>query len=108
MKIFVLLVFLLVLSQSQTLDPTKVASIFQDYFKKDYLDGNSTTNVVVIVVQNNSILYQAGFGNINYFSGAPVVPDPMNNLYPLASITKTFTGTCVLQLVIDNFFNFID
>lgn len=101
-----LLVFIFcAFSQETRFDPTKVQAIFQEYFKSEYLEGNLTTNVVVVVVQNNAIIYNQGFGNINYLGGEPKLPDPLNNLYPLASISKTFTATCVLQLVNFKFVN---
>jgi len=61
------------------------------------LDDAGTPGAVVIVVQKGKVVFAKGYGFANYEKKTPV--DPERTLFYLASITKTFTATAVMQLV---------
>ncbi len=51
---------------------------------------------VVVVVKDGRVLAQKGYGLADIATGEPV--DPERTLFRLASVTKVFTATAVLQL----------
>ena len=61
------------------------------------LDDAGTPGAVVVVVQNGQIVFSKGYGFANYEKKTPVEPE--RTLFYLASVTKTFTATAVMQLV---------
>lgn len=61
------------------------------------LQANDMAGAVVTVVKGSQVLLQKGFGYEDVAARRPV--DPQRTLFPIMSITKTFTGTAVMQLV---------
>ena len=53
------------------------------------------TGLQVVVVKNNAIVYSKAFGYKNVATGEPLTED---NLFRIASISKSFTTTSLLQL----------
>ncbi|WP_437649315.1 serine hydrolase domain-containing protein [Sorangium sp. So ce362] len=51
--------------------------------------------VAVAIVRDGSVVLAEGYGVADLTSGAPVTPE---TLFPMSSITKTFTGVAVMQL----------
>jgi CubicO group peptidase (beta-lactamase class C family) len=94
--IFACILLIAAVLAQQTFDPTKVASSFQSYFTAASLKAAGTTNVFAVVTQGNSMLYSEGFGTKG--DGRSITPDLMS-LYPIASVTKTFTVTTIFQMV---------
>src|SRR5262245_53702302 len=66
-----------------------------------YLPGallrNDMAGAVVVVVRGGQVLLAKGYGYADVAARRPVDPDRTG--WPLASITKTFTATAVMQLV---------
>ena len=58
---------------------------------------NDMAGAVVVVVKGGQVLLQKGYGFADVAAKRPVDPD--RTLFPIASISKTFTGTAVMQLV---------
>lgn len=67
--------------------------IIDDYFnalvKNQQFSGN------VLVVDRNKIVYERSFGFSDHVTKAPNTPDIT---FPIASISKIFTATAILQL----------
>jgi len=61
------------------------------------LDQAGTPGAVVAIVQNGEVVLCQGYGFANNERKTPV--DPQRTLFYLASITKTFTATAVMQQV---------
>jgi CubicO group peptidase (beta-lactamase class C family) len=51
----------------------------------------------VVVVKDGKILYSKGYGYADVAASTPVIPD--QTLFRIASVSKTFTWTAVMQLV---------
>ncbi|MEO8449557.1 MAG: serine hydrolase [Gemmatimonadota bacterium] len=66
-----------------------------------YLPGslirNDMAGAVVVVVKGGEVLLAKGYGYDDIAAKRPV--DPARTLFPVASISKTFTATAVMQLV---------
>ena len=55
--------------------------------------------VSVVVVKNNKIIYNRSFGyNPDYNDATRRAPIPTNGLYVIASVSKTFISTAIMQL----------
>lgn len=64
-----------------------------DYFVA--LSNDNGMNGNVLISENGKVLYQKSFG---YADIANKIPNTENTLFPLASISKTFTALAILQL----------
>lgn len=82
------LLFLLVKTFGQSKE-----KIIDDYF--DALVKNQQFSGNVLVVDDNKIVYERSFGFADHISKAPNTPDIS---FPIASISKIFTATAILQL----------
>ena len=56
---------------------------------------NEIPGISVSLVQNNNIVYQNGFGYRDILNKLPVTS---KTIWPIASITKSFTSVSALQL----------
>lgn len=61
------------------------------------LQANDMAGAVVSVVKDGEVLLEKGYGYDDVAARRPV--DARRTLFPIASITKTMTGTAVMQLV---------
>jgi len=51
----------------------------------------------IIVVRNGKVVFAKGYGKADVESGRPFTPD--QTIFPIASVSKLFTATAVMQLV---------
>lgn len=91
--IFLTLVVLILLSGTSSRAQSKVNKL-DDFFSA--LANNQGFNGNVLVAENGKILYERSFGQADFPSKRRNTP---NTLFPIASITKTFMATAILQLV---------
>jgi CubicO group peptidase (beta-lactamase class C family) len=91
--IIVKLVILVSLIGTNVLAQTKVNKL-NDFFSA--LANNQDFNGNVLVAENGKILYEKSFGYAD-FSSKRI--NTVNTLFPIASITKTFTATAILQQI---------
>lgn len=68
-----------------------VDSAIQQILKEEKVVGLS-----IAVVKNNKIIYTNSFGKSNLESGAPL---SNNNIFRIASISKSFSATAIMQLI---------
>ena len=73
------------------IDADRLASFFEVYLKENQLPG-----AAVVVVDGNGIIFQAGYGLADVPARIPMTPDHVLNI---GSVSKTITGTAVMQLV---------
>ncbi|MGO4889583.1 serine hydrolase domain-containing protein [Anaerobacillus sp. MEB173] len=104
-RIVLLLSFLLLLLPLQSYAMTEesipmtkdnVQAFAEDYFT-ERMEEFQIPGAVIIVVKDNEILYQQGFGYANLEKGLQV--DPSQSLFRIGSVTKLFTATAIMQLV---------
>ena len=102
-SVFLLCVILLA-PQAHTQAPPQRASLpsaaiaqWLDAVAAKALDDAGTPGAVVVIVQNGAVIFSKGYGYADYAKKTPVDPD--RTLFYLASVTKTFTATAVMQLV---------
>ena len=83
-----LIVFLMLLntSISQAQDPTLTKSL--DMFLSQQIERHGLSGLSIVVVDHQEILYQQNFGDMDG-----------QFLFPIASLSKAFTATAILQLV---------
>ena len=60
---------------------------------------NEVPGISISLVKNNEIVYQNGFGYRDVLNKLPVTP---KTIWPIASITKSFTSISALQLAQQN------
>lgn len=89
-KIAFLLLFIPCLLHGQRLDKQLVSSFTDTFFKAK----NDYAALAISIVQNDSVLYEAGFGS----TGSSAVT-PGHTVFGAASVSKLFTATAVMQLV---------
>ena len=107
MRIIFVLIFCLMLqcgsyAQSNTLKEkqmnttrNELAIRLKDYIQKEMYQ-RKIVGLSVAIVDSNGILLSNGFGKANKENN---IPADDSTLFPIASITKTFTGIAVMQLV---------
>lgn len=76
-------------------DPQEVATFLDKFFAKE-MPKEHIPGAVVALVRDGEILVTKGYGYANVEKKIPVVPD--KTLFRVASISKLFTGTAVMQL----------
>ncbi len=69
-----------------------VDSVFAVGMTREHIPG-----AAFVLVQNGRVVLAKGFGRADLASGRPVLPD--RTIFPIASISKVFTATAVMQLV---------
>jgi CubicO group peptidase (beta-lactamase class C family) len=70
---------------------TDLARISREFFEANHLPG-----LAVGVIAGDRVAYRAGFGSTRLEGGQPVTP---STLFHMASVTKPFVATAVMQLV---------
>jgi CubicO group peptidase (beta-lactamase class C family) len=88
---FLLCFLILTLSFQSFSQPEKLESCINDHFQQSKIAGLS-----VAVVKNNKIIYTHSFGLKNIENNIPLTDDC---LFRIASISKSFTATSLMQLV---------
>jgi CubicO group peptidase (beta-lactamase class C family) len=96
----VLLTALALLGLVQPAPPPLTAADLEAWLER-YVPGAlrqyDLAGVVVVVVKDGRVLLQKGFGHADLARGRPMDPDRTG--LPVASVSKTFTWTAVMQLV---------
>ena len=65
-------------------------------FLQQLIEETPAAGLAVVVVKNNKIIYQQNFGYKNLENKEPLTTE---SLFRIASISKSFTATALLQLV---------
>jgi CubicO group peptidase (beta-lactamase class C family) len=81
---------------SPTLNSADAAAFLDQYFAK-HMDALHVPGGVVAVVKDGEVVALKGYGYSNLEKKTPVDPD--HTVFRLASVSKVFTATAVLQLV---------
>ena len=90
-KIIYFFVFLVLLSVKTIAQVENIAPAIQQIFKEEKVVGLS-----VAVVKDNKIIYTNSFGTSNLEKGTPL---NNNNIFRIASISKSFSATSIMQLI---------
>ena len=90
-KIIYFFSILILLSIKTIAQVENIAPAIQQIFKEEKVVGLS-----VAVVKNNKIIYANSFGSSNIETGAPLTN---NNIFRIASISKSFSASSIMQLV---------
>ncbi|MFC3788254.1 serine hydrolase [Paenibacillus sp. GCM10012307] len=70
---------------------------FIDGIMNVHMDSNKIPGAVISIVKDGKLLFAKGYGHADIEKGSPV--DPETSLFRIASTTKLFTWTAVMQLV---------
>lgn len=97
-----LIIYLLVFTGLSVFGQSKEKAI-DDYFKA--LVKNQQFSGNVLVVDKNEVVYERSFG---YADQTVKTPNTLNITFPIASITKIFTATAILQLKEKGLLNITD
>ncbi|MED2982662.1 beta-lactamase family protein [Bacillus thuringiensis] len=81
---------------SITLNPKDVEA-FTNKVIPEKMKKENAAGVALVVVKDNQILFQKGFGFSDKEKNTPI--DPKKTVFRLASISKVFTASAVMQLV---------
>nr|WP_259347370.1 beta-lactamase family protein [Bacillus sp. ME78] len=81
---------------SITLNPKDVEA-FTNKVIPEKMKKENAAGVALVVVKDNQILFQKGFGFSDKEKNTPI--DPKKTVFQLASISKVFTASAVMQLV---------
>lgn len=76
-------------------DAKEVAAFTDAFFNQPHIK-NQLTGAVFVVVKDGKILVNKGYGYANLEKKTPV--DPNRTVFPVASISKVFTATGIMQL----------
>ncbi|KMQ01100.1 penicillin-binding protein [Bacillus cereus] len=79
-----------------TLNPKDV-EVFTNKVIPEKMKKENAAGVALVVVKDNQILFQKGFGFSDKEKNTPI--DPKKTVFRLASISKVFTASAVMQLV---------
>ena len=83
-------------ASSPTMDADQISAFFDDLIPRQLAERH-IPGAVVVVVQDGQILFEQGYGYANLEKQIRV--DPETSMFRIASITKLFTWTAVMQLV---------
>ena len=81
---------------SSSSSSTKIDSAKAEKLVQDYKTARNRLGVAAAIVKSKSLVWAKGFGTANSELKTSVTPD---TVFVIASITKTITGTAVMQLV---------
>ncbi len=93
-----LFIFILLFStytNAQVVVDSDISSWIDSQFEKG-LDSLGIVGATIVLVQGDSIPHQAGYGVENINTKAPI--NPNTSVFTVASISKTFVATAVMQL----------
>ena len=91
MKKRILFIFLILINLNLAAQlPVRLDSIFNAYHQYGLFDGT------VLIADDTGIVYQKAFGYANYEHG---VPNTLNTVFGIGSVSKPFTSMLVLQLI---------
>lgn len=90
-KVTYLLLLVLLIHNNIFAQAEKAASAIEEIFQEEKVVGLS-----VAVIKNNKIIYTHSFGVKNLETGAPLDNE---NIFRIASISKSFSATSIMQLV---------
>ncbi|WP_405175670.1 serine hydrolase domain-containing protein [Paenibacillus sp. FSL H8-0261] len=79
------------------LDDTESLTTFVDGIMEQDMNRLQIPGAVISIVKDNKIILAKGYGSSNLEKAAPV--DPTTSMFRIASTTKLFTWTAVMQLV---------
>lgn len=80
-----------------SLDDTASLTAFVDSIMEQDMNRLQIPGAVISIVKDNKIILAKGYGSSNLEKAAPV--DPTTSMFRIASTTKLFTWTAVMQLV---------
>jgi len=83
-------------ASSPTMDADQISAFFDDLITHQLAERH-IPGAVVVVVRDGQILFERGYGYANL--GEQIKVDPETSLFRIASITKLFTWTAVMQMV---------
>lgn len=83
-------------TESASLDDRAAVSAWIDGTAMALMEANHTAGGVVTVVRNGEIIHAAGYGYADVAGRIPV--DPAKTLFRIASVSKLFTWTPVMQM----------
>jgi CubicO group peptidase (beta-lactamase class C family) len=83
-------------ASSPTMDADQISAFFDDLIPRQMTERH-IPGAVVVVVQDGQILFEQGYGYANLEEQIKV--DPETSLFRIASITKLFTWTAIMQMV---------
>ncbi|SCN08311.1 Protein Flp [Bacillus wiedmannii] len=88
-------------SKAETVEPItlnpKDVEAFTNKVIPEKMKKENAAGVALVVVKDNQILFQKGFGFSDKEKNTPI--DPKKTVFRLASISKVFTASAVMQLV---------
>ena len=76
-----------------------------DQFAQEILDAWKLPGLAIGIVEKNQVVYTGGFGVMNLETGGPITP---RTLFHMASVSKPFVATAIMQLVERGKLNFDD
>jgi len=82
--------------QAHPLTPDDLQAFFDGIFPLQ-LERGDIAGATVLVMKDGNVLFEKGYGYADFKSKKPV--DPANTMFRIASISKLFTWTSVMQLV---------
>ncbi|KYG25977.1 penicillin-binding protein [Bacillus gaemokensis] len=80
-----------------TMLSTKEVETFADKFMSKQMENKNFPGAAIIIVKDDKILFQKGYGFSDKEHKIPI--DPKQTVFRLASISKVFTASAVMQLV---------
>lgn len=80
--------------------PADMDRIISSYMKEQHIPG-----LAAAVIRDGELVWMGTYGMANVATGRPVTPQ---TIFPLASVTKIFTATALIQLHVEGKFNLDD
>ena len=84
-------------SPAETLNSEEVERFADAFFERENVKALNIPGAMFVVVKDDKVLLQKGYGFADLESKTPV--DPENTAFRIASISKSITATAVMQLV---------
>ncbi|SHE36340.1 CubicO group peptidase, beta-lactamase class C family [Seinonella peptonophila] len=84
-------------SEEGDLSTEEVSKFVNQFFQQEKIKKMNVPGGAVVVVKGDKILYEKGFGYANL--DKKIAVDPKKTVFQMASTTKLFTATAIMQLV---------